>query len=220
MASPLPLDRAPLRDRIYGVLHERIVSGDLAPGEVVRDGELADSLGASRTPVREALIRLSGAGLVENRVGRGFRVRPLERREVEELHPLIECLEPLALELSAPCEAARSAELERLACAMEDTEADAARRHALDAEWHRALIAGCANERLLRHVEEIRGALRRYETAWLASVRGMQLSVDEHRAIAAAFADGPRARAVTLLRKHWRRGLDELLAIIPKENEA
>ena len=220
MASTEPLERAPLRDRIYDVLRERIVAGGLAPGAIVRDGELAESLGASRTPVREALIRLTAEGLIESRVGRGFRVRPLARREVEELHPLIEALEPLALETSAPCTDAQAAELERLVLAMRDVEADAERRHALDADWHRALIAGCANERLLRYVEEVRGALRRYEKAWLASVGDMELSVDEHRAIAAAFHTGDRPRALSLLRAHWRRGLDELLAIVPKETEA
>lgn len=220
MPAPEPLDRAPLRDRIAEVLRRRILAGVLAPGETVRDGELAESLGASRTPVREALIRLSAEGLVEARVGRGFRVRPLERRELEELHPLIATLEPLALEVSAPCSAAQAAALERIVGRMEDAEADAERRHALDADWHRALIAGCGNERLLHYVEEIRAALQRYETAWLAGVVGMELSVAEHRAIAAAFCAGERARATELLRAHWRRGLDELLAIVPKETDS
>ena len=108
MADPAPLQRAPLRERIYAVVRERIVRGELGPGAAVRDGEVAEALGASRTPVREALVRLSSEGMLESPVGRGFRVPALDAREVVETHPLLESLEPLALETSPPATKARS----------------------------------------------------------------------------------------------------------------
>jgi DNA-binding GntR family transcriptional regulator len=170
--------------------------------------------------VREALIRLGSEGLVESRVGRGFRVRPLVREEIEEVFPLLWTLEPLALSLSPPFEAAQAAELERIAVELADPEAPARRRHELDAAWHRRLIGRCPNARLLRYVEELRGALVRYETAYLQTILGMEQSVRDHRAIAAAFAGGDREGASELLREHWHRGRGELLAMIPKETEA
>ena len=76
---PLPVAHAPLargllRDDVYRRLREAIVDGTLAPGEQLRDGELATWLGVSRTPVREALLRLQQAGLVTATPGRSTTV--------------------------------------------------------------------------------------------------------------------------------------------------
>jgi DNA-binding GntR family transcriptional regulator len=213
-----PLERAPLRERIHGVVRERIVRGGIPPGAAVRDWELAAELGASRTPVREALIRLVSDGLLESRAGRGFRVPPLVRRDVEEAHPLMQTLEPLALASSAPCTDEQARELERLGARIAE-QADAVARNELDSEWHRRLISGCPNTRLLRYVDELRTVLRRYELAYLRGVEGMELSVVEHRAIAGAFADGDLAGAATLLAEHWRRAREELLATLPEEDD-
>ncbi len=217
MVRHLPLERAPLRDRIYDILRESIVQGELAPGATVRDTEIASTLGASRTPVREALVRLTSEYLLSSEVGRGFRVPPLERREVEEAHPLMCAFEPMALASAAACTAKQAKELEALVRKMEKPKASARERHELDARWHRTLIAGSPNGRLLRYVEELRDTLRRYELVYLAGVEGMELSAHEHRAIAGAYLDGERERAVHLLTEHWERGRDELLSQLPEE---
>jgi len=219
MAPPAPLLRSPLRARIHAVVREQIVRGELAPGAPVRDAELAAALGASRTPVREALVQLASEGLLISHAGRGFEVPPLSRREVEEAQPLISALEPLALQGAPPPTRAQERELERLARRMAGRVADAARWNELDTAWHRCLIARCPNARLLRYIEELRDVLRRYELAYLSGLDDMQLSATEHRAIAAAFAAGERERAVSLLRAHWQRGEDELLSVIPEETD-
>jgi DNA-binding GntR family transcriptional regulator len=59
-----PVDRSLLRDGVYQRLRDAIVDGTFQPGEQLKDGELAEWLGVSRTPVREALLRLGGSGLV------------------------------------------------------------------------------------------------------------------------------------------------------------
>jgi DNA-binding GntR family transcriptional regulator len=217
MARLLPLERAPLRSRIYSVVREQVIAGQLGAGAPVRDVELAKALGASRTPVREALIQLAAEGLLESHVGRGFRVPALLRSEVEEAQPLIATLEPLALANSLPCTKTQQRELERLAVRMEGTGADAAALHALDTRWHRSLLSRCPNARLLRYVEELRDVLRRYELAYLHGVEGLPLSVTEHRGIAEAFAEGERGLAVERLGRHWERSKNELLAIVPKD---
>ena len=76
--SSLPLiERASLRTHVYGHLLRAIITGDLAPGSRVRDQDLAEQLGVSRTPVREALQRLEDEGLVETRRGSLTRIMPL-----------------------------------------------------------------------------------------------------------------------------------------------
>lgn len=220
MSSPAPLSRVPLRDSIVDIVREQIVSGQLSAGAPVRDSNLAEALGASRTPVREALIRLTSEGLLENRVGRGFRVRALRRQDVEEVSPLLWTLEPLALETASACGKRRADQLERITRKMEGRRVDATSRHALDAEWHRCLISGCPNARLLRYIEELRGTLRRYEVAYLEGVEGMEASVQEHRAIAEAYVGDDRATAAQLLQEHWRRGFGELLSIVKEKTKA
>jgi DNA-binding GntR family transcriptional regulator len=220
MASTPPLERAPLRERIQQVVRERVVRGELAPGAAVRDWELAAELDASRTPVREALVRLAAEGLLETRAGRGFRVPPLSRREIEEVHGLIEVFEPLALGLAPPATSSQQGELERLTVRLESGARTPLEWNALDTGWHRALIAGCPNQRLLRYVEELREVLRRYELAYLRGAGSMEPSAREHRAIARAFAAGEREQAGRLLAAHWRRGWEELLSIIPEGDRA
>src|SRR3954462_14309070 len=78
-----PLERELLRDRAYVRLRDAIVGGTLAPGERLRDQELCEWLGLSRTPVREALGRLEQDGLVQTAPQRFTRVAPLDRRAAQ-----------------------------------------------------------------------------------------------------------------------------------------
>jgi DNA-binding GntR family transcriptional regulator len=220
MISRPELQRVPLRQQIYAILRERIVKGEIAPGETVKDVQTAASLGASRTPVREALVRLTSEGMLLNLVGRGFRVPPLERREVEEAHPLLTHLEPLALASAPACSAKRARELERLTKRMQKAAGDASKLNDLDSQWHRTLIEGCINARLHRYIEELRDTLRRYELAHLNHNEDMHQSIDDHRAIAAAEATGDRETSIRLLTEHWQRARGELLARLNDEDES
>src|SRR6516225_674466 len=86
--------------QVYEYLLRRIFSGELAPGTALREVELAAKLGVSRTPIREALGRLSEYGVVESRPNHGAVVRRLGRDELIHLHQLREALEGMAIELA------------------------------------------------------------------------------------------------------------------------
>ncbi len=217
MTPETPLQRAPLREQIYSILRERILTGAIAPGQSVKDVQVAESLGASRTPVREALVRLTAEGLLINSVGRGFRAPPLVRRDVEEAHPLLTAFEPLALELCPPIKAAQLKQLEAITKRAQRAKGDAVLLNELDSRWHQTLIAGCPNGRLLKYIEEQRDTLRRYELAHLRERGEIAPSLTEHRAIAEAERIGERATSIQLLTHHWSRGHDELLARLPEE---
>jgi DNA-binding GntR family transcriptional regulator len=219
MAPETPLQRVPLREQIHAILRERILTGEIAPGEIVKDVHVAEALGASRTPVREALVRLTSEGMLINAVGRGFRAPPLVRRDVEEAHPLIVLFEPMALDLSPPLRPARLKRLDELCKRMDRITADPVQQNALDSLWHQTLIEDCPNRRLLKYIEEQRDTLRRYELAHLREFGDEQLSSNDHREIAAAERNGERAVASRLLTEHWNRGRDELLARIPAEEQ-
>src|SRR5215831_12141198 len=87
--KPTLISKKPLREEIHALLRERIVAGRVLPGSRLPDVQLAGELGVSRTPVREALLRLVREGLVENDPHRGFFVAPLSRQEVLDTYPIV-----------------------------------------------------------------------------------------------------------------------------------
>src|SRR5438094_6449784 len=89
-------------DDIALVIEEQIVSGELAPGTVLRQEQLSEQFQVSRTPVREALRRLAALGLVSFVPNRGVRVRTVARDELREAFLVRAELESLATELAAP----------------------------------------------------------------------------------------------------------------------
>ena len=93
----VPIKRESLRDQVRESLRRQIVEGALAPGEALKELELSESLGVSRTPLREALIQLEQDGMVRAGKSRGFSVAPLTVDEVEELFPIVGSLHGLAL---------------------------------------------------------------------------------------------------------------------------
>jgi DNA-binding GntR family transcriptional regulator len=93
-----PIEPVQLADRTLVLIRNAIVNGELPAGEPLRDRQLAEMLGVSRTPVREALHRLEGVGLVVPRGRGGWVVSPFTEADVRELFQLRLLLEPLGLE--------------------------------------------------------------------------------------------------------------------------
>jgi DNA-binding GntR family transcriptional regulator len=95
-ASPA-VGRSLLRDDVYRRLRDAIVDGTFLPGEQLKDGDLAEWLGVSRTPVREALLRLGGSGLVVALPGRSTRVSTIDARAVQDARDVIAAMHELAV---------------------------------------------------------------------------------------------------------------------------
>ena len=95
---PVPSERADtartlLRDQAYARLRDAILDGTLEPGEQLKDAELAEWLGLSRTPIREAVARLEEYGLVETKPNSYTRVAPLSARDARDAFPVVAALE-------------------------------------------------------------------------------------------------------------------------------
>jgi DNA-binding GntR family transcriptional regulator len=199
-----------LRDEVYRQVLDRIHRGDLPAGARLRDAELASQLGVSRTPVREALLRLAREGVLDSSMGRGFRVRSLDASELEEVGAILGALESLALRLSAeppPDRLDRLAELDRR---LEQTRGDAVVCLDIEDEWHRTLLEGCPNRRLLELIASLRQVPRRYLAAFMRDAGRLSLSTLPHTKIIHALRDGGRDSAAAVFEHQWRRGLAEL----------
>jgi len=208
---PRPLRKGSRVAVVCEAITTAIREGQLRPGDRVREHEMAERLGVSRTPVREALLRLEGEGFLEADVGRGFFVKPLSAREVREVYPILWTLEGLALRGCPPPSRARLADLDRVNAELGRAGDDPERRIDLDVEWHRTLLEGCGNDRLLEMIAALKAVIRRYEYAYMQNAGHIPVSTATHERIARAVEAGDVEAAVPLLETNWRFGMEELL---------
>ena len=145
-------ERVSLTARAYGEIRRRILDNEMPPGTMMLEQELAAMLAMSRTPVREALIRLANEGMVEVRPRHGMRVLPVSADDMAEIYQIL-----TALESDAAAEIARTGlspeELAALKGAVEEMEdalaADDLKAWArADGHFHTLLIEACRNKRL------------------------------------------------------------------------
>lgn len=207
--------RSNLGDQVYLDVLQRIQRGSVPAGSKLKDTAIAAELGVSRTPVREALTRLAWEGLLAADTGKGFRLTPLDPAELREIGSILAALEPFALDLAPDPDAAALASLTEVVRRLEQTRGDIARCVELDDEFHRVLLAGCPNRRLLSLADTLRRGLRRYLHHYLDRGGRVSLSTLQHSRIADALRKGDRAAARELLERKWRRGIDEIASALP-----
>lgn len=188
-----------LAEEAYLALHRRIVRGQLAPGETLLEPALCEELGISRTPLREALKRLAGEGLVVMPRNRRARVAPIDARELEHLFEVEAGLESLAAGLAA--ERMTNTELKRLESLQERLERLLAKgdRNAyfeLNQRIHGLIVAGARNPVLEETHRGLLGRLERARYLALDRLGRWQESTEEHREILEALKarDGDLAR--------------------------
>jgi DNA-binding GntR family transcriptional regulator len=197
-------------DVVEAVLRERIERGKLAPGMRVADAELARELEVSRTPVREALLRLSRDGLIEIAPARWTRVTGLEDLELvfapyAALHGVAAAAAARRLAQAPVAEAERC--LERLRADNADLHRairrkDAEGARAADERFHDVIVEWAANPHLTRTLMPLRSLVRRYELAHFAKTAPALASHDQHDGIVAALAARDAAEAERLTRQN------------------
>jgi DNA-binding GntR family transcriptional regulator len=207
---PTAIARTPLGEQVYLQILQRIQRGSVPAGSKLRDTSIAAELGVSRTPVREALLRLSREGLLAADAGRGFRLAPLDPAELREIGSILATLEPLALDQSGEPSPERIDRLADIARRLEHTRGDIAGCIELDDEFHRVLLEDCPNRRLLGLVGTLRSGLRRYLHHYLEQGGRVSLSSLQHAKIGEALRKGDRQGARQFLERKWRRGIDEI----------
>ena len=176
---PIPTEQVPsrslLRDDVYVRLRDLIVDGTLAPGEQLRDTEVAEWLGVSRTPVREALLRLQQAGLVAAQPGRATYVTTVDDRATRHAQSVVAAMHRLAVEeavgqLTADDLHRMRAANRRFAHAIRARDVDAALE--ADDELHSIPVAASGNTALAAVLEQFTPLLRRAERLRFASLPG------------------------------------------------
>ena len=181
----LKLDRGNLSDLIMDTVRNMIVDGRLPAGERISEVQLSKQLGVSRTPLREALARLSHEGALDTIPRIGYFVRPLTVKEFEQIYSIRPILDPEALRLAGLPSADRMKRLQEINQKIErartpDTIID------LDDEWHLELVADCPNEVLIDLIKQFARRTRRYEIALMRERKNVVTTTTNHKAIMAA----------------------------------
>ncbi len=198
--------------RVASYLRGAILGGQLRPGDRIRQEEVADRLGASRLPVREALRMLAAEGLTELEPHKGARVPRLTRHEVDVIYQMRERLEPLALAESLPrLDAGDHEQLGQLQQRMEDG-GDLESFLGLDREFHLLTYRGCPVEPLNSVVTRLWNSTQPYRRSYvtLGGPDRMWLVNAEHRLILDAVLRRDAADGERYLAGHIRRTRIEL----------
>ena len=202
-----------MRDDVYQHLKDLIVQGTLEPTEKLRDIDLANQLGVSRTPVREALRRLEDEGLVETKQNAWTRVSKVDVGLASRIYPILRLLEPLALELSAS--SIRSKDFRRMrvlnAAIKKALEAGDGKTAALfDTDFHEVFIARCNNPELIQMIRNLKTNHIRLEIAYWRGGKNALESVNEHERLIAALEKQDLKAAKTALEQNFVRALNRI----------
>ena len=185
-------------ERIKGAIE----SGTLRAGSAIGQQELADRLGVSRQPIRQALPLLIAEGWIQSLPNRRLLVRELATQEVDEIFAVRRLLEPVAL--SASIEHATPSMLRRVKFALtEYEEADTpAELESADVDFHDALYSCCENTTLLRLIEQLRRSLKRVYELKPAGSALRKKAIAEHRKLATLCGQGDARAASAALLAH------------------
>ena len=210
--------KMPARERSYHELRFRILEGRLPPGTTLLETEVASLLSLSRTPVREALIRLEEEGLVEVRPRHGITVKALSLEEIEQIYQVFSTLEVKAAQLTAR-RGISDEDHERLDAILTQMEratkrVDIAQWSELDDLFHSELVALCGNPRLTGMLRQLWDMQYRARKA-IEKLRPLPVQSDaEHREILAAIRAGDEAEATRLHQRHRDRADTLLVSLL------
>jgi DNA-binding GntR family transcriptional regulator len=209
--ASLLIVRDNISDALVVELRNRIIDGRIAAGERINEVRLAEEVGVSRTPLREALARLAHEAALRASPRIGYSVRPLTLEEFEQLYPIRALLDPEALRLGGIPPRER---LDRLRDLNEQIarapDADAA--IALDDAWHLELVAGCPNQILLGLIEQFMRRTRRYEVALMREQQHVFNATTGHNSILAALRRRDLTGACAKLRINLQQGSAPIVA--------
>lgn len=205
-----------VREAAYGHLRDAILKGSLTPGTRISEPNLAEQLGISRTPVREALQRLSQEGLVDLTPAKGARVRILSPEEVHEVYDVRALLEAEAARLAA--QNASNTELQQLETLITTLNALPQDHYAdqmqVDFDFHTALVEASHNRTLARLYGDLRSSLALVR-ANLQTLSQHPKTQEQHAQILSALQHRDPEAAALAVREHVLYFRDQVMGRLP-----
>ncbi len=205
-----------MAERAYAQLKAMAVGYAFKPGARLNEGEVAQHLGVSRTPLREALNRLTSEGFLRMEPGKGYFCRELDAREVFDLYELRKAVELAGVWLAAS--RAPAAEIEALHAFLDATGPDPGARSAqelvaLDETFHERVLAMSGNKEMLRVLRNVNARIR--FVRWIDMGREDRLATQgDHRAILRGLTAGDAVACAAILERHIDGRMEQITAAI------
>jgi len=215
MSDVIPISRKALYQEVADRLRQRILRHELAPGQWIDEQDVAEQLGISRTPVREALKVLAAEGLVTLAPRRGSFVTQISPQDLDDIFAVLILLEGHAAQLAAQhLNEAAAAQLQALHEALEAAYAahDIEQFFAANQAFHRAIHELAHNRWLATTIDDLRQKIKLSRHHSLFSAGRLDQSLTEHRAILAALLARDGAAAAERMREHLAHGRTAIAA--------
>lgn len=195
----------PLRDVVFNTLRRAILKGELKPGERLMEIALADKLGVSRTPIREAIRKLELEGLVVMAPRKGAKVASITERDLNDVLEVRKGMEVLAISLA--CDRITREEIEKL----EEVEkkfqnliedGNFTELAEVDVVFHDIIYNATNNTRLVQLLNNLREQMYRYRMEYLKDIAVRRTLADEHKAICEALREKNEQKALNYIKLH------------------
>lgn len=215
-------DYLPLRDVVFNTLRRAILKGELKPGERLMEIALADKLGVSRTPIREAIRKLELEGLVVMAPRKGAKVASITERDLNDVLEVRKGMEVLAISLA--CERITKEEMEHL----EEIEAhfqtliesdNLTELAEVDVEFHDTIYQATNNKRLVQLLNNLREQMYRYRIEYLKDSAVRRQLAKEHKAICEALRTHDRESALRYVYVHIDNQQKAIIRSLNEEKE-
>lgn len=202
-------ERKPLRLEVYKLLKQLITRGTLKPGQKLNEIELGNQLGLSRTPIREAFMRLEHEGLLTIDPGKGALVSHVSKDDLAEIYPIVAALEGLAARIATPN--IQSADIQKLRklnqqLSRVSKSGNAAAYMRLNGELHQIYLDRCTNQRLTNLISSYKDQIYRFRLVSLSMPHRMDEAIEEHHHIIRAFEQKDPVLVQSLLTQHIENG--------------
>ncbi len=215
-------NKVPLTTEAYDTIKHQIIDLHLRPGEIIMVQQLSRKLGISRTPVREALVRLKNEGLVESAEGRKFKVCELTLDTIIEIYDIRECLESLAIgrvsEIVTKTQMNHLKNiLAKMKVALENKNYDSFFEQ--DSNFHNYIIEACGNKILKTLMKQLNDKVQRIRYLTVNINKRPEDSVVEHTQILECLKNNDGEGAKNVLQKHLSNVKEGLKAMFEDTNK-
>ena len=218
---PIKLDGyKPLRDIVFETLREAIINQTLKPGERLMEIQLAEEMGLSRTPVREAIRKLELEGLVVMVPRKGAYVAGISMKDIHEVYELRSALEALAASLAAvriTDEELEEMERQMVREAKETEENNLQGIVSIDTTFHDLLYQAAHNQRLVQFINILQEQLQRFRAATLSRPGRSKYALEEHKKIVEALANKDAKLAAKLATEHIENAENAMIFAMDKD---
>ena len=195
----------PLRDVVFNTLRKAILRGELKPGERLMEIQLANKLGVSRTPIREAIRKLELEGLVLMIPRKGAEVAQITEKNMQDVLEVRKALEELSVQLA--CERITPEQVEEMKMAAEDfrkvlKSGDVTKIAEADVKFHDIIFAATNNQRLITLLNNLREQMYRFRVEYLKQKECYPQLLEEHDKLIALISGGEVEEACELMGCH------------------